>query len=307
MASIKSDDNQKTIAQIALQFSASQSEQIIGAEPTDEELAALYENKLDSTRRAQIMSHIANSPALHTRWIRYVETLSYLNVPVKELPKTQINNKNRFSTFIDNLFNKKSVFAGGFATAAILVIVVSILPQQNDIDVQLSLNGAYDQWGGSLEQEWNQLPTGQKPTPNYASDRSFFSEPKEKSELQQVLETGFKISMNKIGKKPFKDYGIDSSILSTVSSADVSNSMTASHYEALKHTGQIAGLAAVQCKLDVKSPRVDELKTALEALQKQLNNLQIKDSILLKSAMKTENKNAVCATAQFVVDIITKE
>ncbi len=296
-----------TLAQLALQFTPDDSDKIVGPIPTDEELSSLYENRLDSTRRAQILSHIANNASIHDRWIRCVETLSY----VDELEnKSTINSESLKNTksgligFFTNLLNTKILLGGGLSTAAILVIVISIIPLQKDMNIQLSLNTAYDSWGNSLENEWASLPMSQKPKPQYSSDRSYFSKPKVKSSIQQVLETGFRISINQIGESPFKDYGIETNNLSSITKSDVAVSLTTDQYESVLQIGQIAALASLQCKLDAQSARLKQLNQSLVILQHKLTELKMDDAIKLYSVMNTKNNNAVCTTAQYVIGLI---
>lgn len=303
MATLKLEKKLKALAQLALHFTPSQPEKIAGIAPTDEELASLYENQLEATRRAQILSHIANNPLAHERWVRCVETLVYMDEIENPATKTVSKSSGIFNLLSD-LFNIKIMLGGGFSTAAIIVIVVSILPQQHDINIQLSLNEAYDQWGGSLQSEWNSLAPDQKPTPHYSDDRSFFTTPKQKSEVQQVLETGFKAGIDQIGDQPFEDLGIITTSLSTITNSEVSTIMSASQYDALIQTGHLAAFAAVQCRLDSSSDRLKIFSTALITLRQQLAELQFNDAKALMSMSETKNQAAVCLTAQYVVDLI---
>jgi len=307
MTSTKSNKEEMALAQLALQLNSAESNSIVGTAPTDEELTALYENKLSDTRRAQLLSHIANDSSIHERWIRCVETLAYIDeIENKSTAPSAIKEKAKrgFFGFINDLLTPKTLMGGGFSTAAIIVIVISILPPQNNYDIQMSLNGAYNSWGSSLEQEWRTLPTDQKPTPKYSSDRSYFSDPKVKSNIQRVLETGFKISMKQIGDTPFKDYGITQKQLESIKNIDVATVMNNKQYDSLVQTGQIAALASLQCKLDSNSERLKQLTQSLAALRLQLTELQIDEAKILHSVMDTKNSKAVCLTAQYVVDLI---
>ncbi|MFV1984989.1 MAG: hypothetical protein ACC657_15685 [Thiohalomonadales bacterium] len=295
-------------AQMVLQIDPYLPKSIVGIAPTDEELVSLYENQLDTTRRAQLFSHIANNPDVHERWIRCVETLTYIdeidNNSIKAISKE--NNKPGIFSSLSDFFNTKSILAGGFSTAAIIVIVVAILPQQKDFNVQLSFNEAYQQWGGGLASEWDSLPAAQKPTPIYSEHRSFFTTPKQKSKIQQVLETGFKLGIEKIGDTPFNDFGIATTTLSNISNSEVSTIMSTQQYDALIQTGNLAAFAALQCRLDSSSERLEIFSSALLTLRQQLAELQFNDAKALMSNMETQNKPAVCVTAQYVVDLITK-
>lgn len=54
------------LSRIALALTQAQPAQ--GSEPDDEDLAALLDNMLDATRRKEVISHLANNPALYQRW-----------------------------------------------------------------------------------------------------------------------------------------------------------------------------------------------------------------------------------------------
>ncbi|MFV2061233.1 MAG: hypothetical protein ACC653_11170 [Gammaproteobacteria bacterium] len=306
MATLKLENKIKALAQLALQFASSQPEKIAGIAPTDEDLTALYENQLDTTRRAQIFSHIANNINVHERWVRCVETLSYMDELESHVPLSETaENGNKLTDFLSKLFNTKLILGGGFSTAAVVVIMILILPQQADINIQLSFNGAYDKWGASLKQDWASLPDAKKPEPDYASDRSFFSEPKQKSQIQQVLETGFKLGVDEIGHTPFKDFGIVSTSLSNIPNSEVTAIMSAQQYDSLLQTGRLAAFAALQCRIDNSSERLEVFSTALSTLRQQLAELQFNDAKELMTLTATDTTSAVCQTAQYVVNLIT--
>lgn len=305
MTSSKLTSNMKrnALAQLALQLDNKKIKDAVGTEPSDEDLTALYENQLDATRRAQIMEHIANSTTVHERWIRCVESLSYLEESNNPKSVTNKNKQGFFETLFDFVTIKQLL--GGTLTAAMaFVVVISILPQQQpELNIELSLNDAYNSWGGKLENEWKTLPADQKPTPVYSSDRSFFSKPKIKSTVQQILETGFKISLDQIGGKPFKDFGIVITSLASLPNSDFS-SIKPEHYTTLVHTGQLAALAAIQCKLNPLSERLNKLTSALPILKKQLQLIPFKDATSLILLVKTKDESALCLTSQSIVDRI---
>ncbi len=304
MAELETQTKLKAIAHLVLQFIPRTKTNTVGLAPSDEELTALYENRLDTTRRAQVLAYIANDQEIHERWIRCVETLAYIDELETTQTNTVKNKKNFFRSALEYL-TAKPVLSGGFSTAAIIVLVMAILPQQQEINIQLSLNEAYSSWGGSLPTEWDALASDQKPTPTYSSKRSFFDEPKVKSSIQRVLETGFKISLSTIGAAPFKSYGINATNLTPLAYTDVNTIMSTLEYNALLQTGQLAGLAALQCKINSNSPRLNSLSKNLQQLQQQFNALQSVETKALSLTMKSNNNAALCATAQYIVSLIT--
>ncbi|MDI3324301.1 hypothetical protein QKW35_07915 [Pontibacterium granulatum] len=67
--SLGNQDNsrqQEWLARIALEFS--QVDTPVGERPDLEDLAAMLDNRLDSSRRAQVISHLACDSALYARW-----------------------------------------------------------------------------------------------------------------------------------------------------------------------------------------------------------------------------------------------
>jgi len=55
-----------------------------GPVPTDEELAMLYDNRLDFSRKQQIMSHINANPDLMQQWISLLEILNEDKIVISE-------------------------------------------------------------------------------------------------------------------------------------------------------------------------------------------------------------------------------
>ncbi|VAW96238.1 hypothetical protein MNBD_GAMMA22-1263 [hydrothermal vent metagenome] len=306
MASLKSDKEAIALAQLALQLESPDNASVVGITPSDEELTALYEGQLDDTRRAQVMSHIANNPNVHQRWVQCVDSLAYIDEIESEtnVQATSITKpSNMIVEFISNLFKNKILLGSGFSSAVVILFVILLQIQQADINIQLQLNETYSDWGNSLPQEWNTLANDQKPTPVYSSDRSYFSELKQKSDVQKILESGFKMAMTKIGSTPFKDYGISDKNLSNTTKKDFVKNFTSSEYDSLLQTGQIAALAAIQCKLDPASPRLNKLNTALTVLHKQLNRLTTDEANNLQSKMLIHENS--CATAEHIINLIT--
>lgn len=311
LITLKADKEEMALVQLALQFSKKTDGTLMGDLPTEEELASLYENRLDATRRAQILSFIANSSVIHERWIRCVESLVYmdkLNNVNAELADSAIEESvnliQRITNWMLGLLTNRQVIGGGLSTAVVLVLVLYMLPFQRDIDIDMQIDSTYAGWGRSLESEWSALPTSKKPQPQYSTDRSFFLAPKKKSTIQQVLESGFKVSMSQIGAIPFKDYGIEITSLSSVTDDDVSNALTVSQYMAIRQIGQLSALAAMQCKINPNSERIAELSPVFVQLRKQLTDNPFENSAALVAAMGTKIDLIACSTAQHVIDQI---
>jgi hypothetical protein len=309
------DAEETALAQLALQL-GQQPTSVVGDEPSDEELAALYENRMDPTRRAQIMGYIANNPTVYQRWIQCVETLAFMeevDVQATSAQTSQKTSKYRTSDqtkspgLLDRLLDwisghKAGVFGGGFATAVIALLVVLLFPYQKDINVQQQLDDAHLSWGILLNDEWAAFPAEKKPKRKFASSRSFFVKPK--SEIQQAIETGFKTGVEKLGKESYQGFGIDIDNLASVDPSQVA-SLTAEQYQALIQTGQLTSITAIQCTMDSSSIRITNLYPALLSLIKQIKTISDSQVQKLVEVGRTTDKNAaVCQFSDNAIDLM---
>ena len=314
-----SDAEETALAQLALQL-GQQPTSVVGSEPSDEELAALYENRLDTTRRAQIMGHIANNPFVYQRWILCVETLTFMEeleaqstsaLTRQESSIYKTSEQAKLKGFLESLLgwisgHRAGVFGGGFATAAIALLVVFLFPFQKDINVQQQLDDAHLSWGILLNDEWAAFPAEKKPKRKFASNRSFFSKPK--SEIQQAIETGFKTGVEKLGNDPYQGFGIDIDNLASVNASEVA-SLTTEQYQALIQTGQLNSITALQCTMNPSSSRITNLYPAAQSLITQLKTSADKEVQKLVSGIeKTADKNAVvCEFSDNVIRLMQTE
>jgi hypothetical protein len=313
------DAEETALAQLALQL-GQQATSVVGSEPNDEELAALYENRLDTTRRAQIMGHIANNPAVYQRWIRCVETLSFMeeveaqstSAPIsQESPAYKTQEQLKPKGFLDSFLewisgHRAGVFGGGFATAAIALLVVFLFPYQKEMNVQQQLDDAYLSWGILLNDEWAAFPTHKKPKRKFASSRSFFDKPK--SDIQQALETGFKTGVEKLGKESYQGFGIDIDNLASVNASQVAT-LTAEQYQALTQTGQLTSIIAIQCTMDPSSNRITNLYPVVQSLIKQVKIISDNQAQKLVSGVEaiTDKNSAVCHFSDNAIVIMQAE
>ena len=301
------------LARLALQISPGKGGSIVGAEPNDEELAALYESRLDNVRRAQILSHIANSQTVYDRWIRCVEAITFMEeiesastvnerAAQKDIPESSVG-------FFKSLFSSPAgIFGGGLATAAIIVLAVFIAPtMQSEFDFQAGIDGAYRDWGNNLDNEWAALPSAAKPKPKL-SQRGFFSKPKSKSDIQKVLETGLKAGVETIGTQPLIDLGIEVKNLSSVHSAEVT-SLTSDQYSTVYETGRLVAVLAPQCHIDPDSERISNLIAVLDILTRKLALISVSEiSQLLQGVKDNSNRAAlICSLSDNVIALLTKE
>lgn len=72
---------------------------VMGERPDDEEIALLYENKLDFNRRQEVFSHINRDPELYRQWITLIESQELLlNDNQQSTPDTLSRLKQWFPT-----------------------------------------------------------------------------------------------------------------------------------------------------------------------------------------------------------------
>lgn len=307
------DRREAAMAQLALQLRQGSDSRIAGAEPSDEELAALYENRLDNTRRAQILSYIAHSPAVYQRWIRCVEALAFMeeiattksveNTFAKTATPGALPQSEPASGFFAKLFgNPTAVFGGGLATAFIIVLGVYLTTvMESEFDLKGGIDGIYQGWGGGLGSEWAALPESARPTPRLA-ERGFFSKPK--SDLQKVLETGFQTGMAIIGKQPLIELGIDVDNLTAVNQTDI-RSLTEEQFDAVMETGRLVAATAVLCHINARSERLAEALPPVDYLIKQFAALPASDKERLLNDITPESGVAtVCQLSANVLGLL---
>jgi hypothetical protein len=308
------------MAQLALQIRQGDGNSMVGAQPTDEELAAFYENRLDSTRRAQVMSYIANSTAVYERWMRCVDALGYMeeqqatgtvgDTAAKPLPFAQQQSTQQQKSspgLLGRLFGSPAgIVGGGLATAAIIVLAVLLVPtMHNEFDLRQGVDGVYQDWGGQVSREWESLPPSAKPKPKLDQRGGFFAQPKPKSDIQKVLEAGLRDGMTRVGKQPLEELGIDVGKLSTVISSDIT-SLTPEQYQTVFETGRLAAVLAPQCYMDPDSPRLSKLDKVLKNIIARLTPLQTDDVDALLQGVKgnTDNTVALCSLTDNVVSLV---
>lgn len=306
-------------AHLALRIRQGDRNAMVGAEPTDEDLAAFYENRLDSTRRAQVLSYIANSAAVYERWMRCVDAMGYLEdqqlteAAGETAPKSSLATQRQpppqksSPGWLGRLFGSPAgIVGGGLATAAIIVLAIMLVPtMHNEFDLKQGVDGVYQDWGSDVSREWAALPPSAKPKPKLDQRGGFFAQPKPKSDVQKVLETGLKSGASRVGKKTLADLHVKVDELSSVSQGDVA-ALTERQYEALYQTGRLVAVTAPQCYMDNTNKRLTELAPVVDAITAQLATLATDDSrALLKGVKQASSTPAeICTLSKNVLALL---
>ncbi len=130
------DKNTEAMVSVVLELTKD-SDNIVGAPVTEEELAAYIEDGLDPVRRAQVSSYIANDQSVYSRWIRLVEDaedfISNTDHSVVPQPTSTI-----FSTFTE-AFNRFStrwllIPSGAVGAVAVAVMAFYLFQPANQLD-----------------------------------------------------------------------------------------------------------------------------------------------------------------------------
>ncbi len=149
------DKNTEAMVSVVLELTKD-SDNIVGAPVTEEELAAYIENGLDPVRRAQVSSYIANDQSVYTRWMRLVENaedfISDTDVAAVQQPTSTM-----LSGFLE-AFNRFStrwllIPSGAVGAVAVAVMAFYLLQPVNQLD------GLYSDFGPSSINSSLALPT----------------------------------------------------------------------------------------------------------------------------------------------------
>ncbi len=117
------------LARITLEFSEAESP--VGAASDLEDLAALLDNRLDATRRAQVISHLAQDPELYAQW---QQLLTYHHL----LPQSEIAEAPGITVWSQlhaRLGRWLTPVSGSVLASALLVGTLVFWPQQQTLTV----------------------------------------------------------------------------------------------------------------------------------------------------------------------------
>lgn len=255
---------EQVLAQLGLQATPGQSSRLVGAMPSDEELAAFLEGKLDTARRAQITGYLANDTACYQRWLRCIEA----NVALGDVGSTASRTEPVRAGFLERLkeilFGHRAVpaFAGSFAV--IVLAVVILLETGQDYD--MAVDRLYADFGPGLKLQWANTDDINR-LKEFSSNRSFSLLPKTKSETRQVLESGYRSGAKSLGSDKFKQLNIN---IDHFAQLDKANVMKNRETQALYELGRSLALSTMQCKLTPGSAGLANTRKVMAGLMSEL-------------------------------------
>lgn len=293
----------RTLANLALAIDPPRVDAVVGAPPSHEELALFLEQKLDATRRAQIMGFLANDETVYSQWMELVDamaaTQSLAQSNVADIKKDEAA---AAESLVDKLksffgFGPMGLLGGGLATAAVAVLAVLIVPKQFE-QSPMGIDDIYAQWGAPVATQWKRSPKSDKTAP-FSVTRSFFSA--FKSDEVKVIQAGFYDGAKKLGgQTAYKAFGIE--LASLNQQADVNTPEN----KALFEIGQLSALSSLQCQLNPMDEKLEILQNKLQENVKQLQSIQTKDIDKLTTvvARDTDKKQAACIITEVALDLI---
>jgi hypothetical protein len=159
-----------------------------------------------------------------------------------------------------------------------------------------------------VSHEWEALPPSAKPKLKLDQRGGFFAQPKSKSDIQKVLETGLRDGMTRVGKQPLQELGIKVGKLSSVTSSDIT-SLTPEQYQTVFETGRLAAVLAPQCYMDPDSPRLSKLDKVLNNIIARLTYIKTDDvsSLLQGVKVDADSAAALCVLTDNVVSLLSGE
>ena len=164
-----------------------------GEPPSTEELAALYNNRLSSQRRQEVLDSIANTPSIYRQWIALVEShqapsqQTHAQPPAKSLLTTVCHYLSKFSEGL-----KPRVLLSGTALASLLFMVVTL--QAPYYTVEQLYQEHNQQWSPNLFKMQNGLNT-----------RSVQLFGRYTTPLEQALHQGLALGLDSLGEHLFID------------------------------------------------------------------------------------------------------
>lgn len=205
-----------------------------GERPTAEELAALYEGRLLSDRRTEVLGYLANDEALYAQWLMFFEYAEELGLPAQAaIPVARPADKNMrvrqgqktsFAGKLKRLFNIYTVFPGtALAGLAVFMLFFKVLQPTG-------LDQLYQEYGSSVPGRIT-LPT--------RSLGNFWADPEPE---RFILSQGFRAGLDRLNvNAPDMDLLADEPEQPAVAILGEEDRQT------LKSVGEWAALTQIQC------------------------------------------------------------
>lgn len=309
-----------------------------GNAPTDEELAALIDQRLQADRRTEILSHIANDPLIYKKWLRLVEAseiaadvgqhsgstdeaspdTTQASTPlVRGVSQTTPSDQPKDSTQkageetpakvdysnvvpIRGSKNKPQKKKPAKNSRLLGFIGAGMAASAALLMVNVSFKSAQSIDGlyDSYGQSWSGLPAYELPTRSVGG----LLQP-EKSAAVKVLETGLVKGLDALGPQ-FQLPDILRDELANVSQAE--SGLDASDYDLLKNTGQFATIAKLKCDSNAVEYFYQSAHSVGKSLSKDLAKLDLAEAkaIAQQFTSQSSDKDAVCTLADQVLKTV---
>jgi len=288
------------IAQLALQLAdnnKTSSSDII----SDETLAALYDNRLDHTKRQEMLNLIASDSDTYHRWIALVDSLN--TTQASETRTNHANSKSSiFSSFKNwwsNLNDYTLAFGGGLTTAIILAII--LLPMQNSLTISDQLNDLYNDFGTDIITQ----SKNQKSTAKRLSNQRSISSKIVKEEYATIIRTGFWVGVSRFGQPEFEKWGYHFGDFNMIKYDHV-NGHSEQEYSQLFELGRFAALIAIPCKMHDNPQLVQSFYSTNKSLLSLFEKSNIPKIALLYQSFNenTDHIEAVCEFSESIKKLI---
>jgi len=299
------EKNNYILSQLGLQFGHIDAN-LDSPKPDAEEIAALLENGLDAPRKKQVLAHLACDPELYSLWLQLIETAQQLNddetenVP-KKTKSTQDINANTFINqwrhwLQDFFYPRSAALGGGFATIAVMVLVVFFTP--GTFNPYERIDDMYDHWGEDITITWATKQPQVEPIQGL-TQRSFFAALKQSSLIQNIR-VGFSLGAKQIGTEKYQAFGLN--IDSFLPPHDLAApQLTPNQIDTAQYLGKLIAFNLLQCQL--QDPKSASSRKILLTLIQSLSTVQHVDAKQLFNDLRMVSTPAesVCHFARSTV------
>jgi len=289
------DKDKYAVAQLALQLS----DKSVRSEtnpPSDEDLAAFYDNQLNEEQRQRILFSIVNHKETYSRWVQLVDTLGS-NIDIEEKSEVKIPNPlsallEKVKNWCQNGDNFSNAFGSGLATAMVILFAVLLIPTQKPVNLSDKLSEYYENIAINIANQSLQKPGL---ADLFSEQRSIIPD-KEKAEFVKIMQTGFLVGAQDIQQEEFAKWGYPIKSFSVVKPSEL-NKLTIEEYNNYFELGRLAAITALPCAMNTERETLIKLYPIAQSLLTQENVVKnAKIMPLLKTLLDKKNKvSAVCS------------
>jgi len=270
-----------------------------GERPDAEELAALFEDRLPSGRKAEVLSHLANDGDLYSQWLAFFEYADEIGLSShsaidmrssaqaeenRSIPPAKVNQagKNGWIDKLKDFFNLYTLIPG----AALAGVAAFILFFR--VSTPMDTEARYRQYGAATGTRI-ELPT--------RSLGNFWADP---AAERFVMSQGFKAGLER--------QGIDTAELKLLADEEeqpASDAFAERDLETLTSLGQWAALAQVQCPkqspeyYEAASRVLDQLSAGLAAINTDYSK-SLSEGLASVDSNQSDVGSRVCETASLI-------